>query len=121
MFKLIEKKSYQHRVLIKSIFWRAFQTAAKQGSSFLMFFIAVYYLSPDELGTLSYLMAIIGLLLIVCDFGFSQSVTRYITKLKWLFEHREKWESMGKRGRGFIKNNYNNRTLNERLEELFYK
>jgi colanic acid/amylovoran biosynthesis glycosyltransferase len=42
-------------------------------------------------------------------------------KLKWLFKHRGKWELMGKEGRSFIKNNYNSKTLNERLEELFYK
>jgi colanic acid/amylovoran biosynthesis glycosyltransferase len=42
-------------------------------------------------------------------------------KLEWLFKHRGKWELMGKEGRNFIKNNYNSRALNKRLEKLFYK
>jgi len=82
MKKYLARKYNQHEKLIKNVFWRALQTGAKQGTSFLMFFISAYYLSPQELGIFSYMMATIGLLLIVCDFGFSQAVTKYITELK---------------------------------------
>lgn len=51
----------------------------------------------------------------------SKNSDKIFEKLKWLFKHKEKWELMGKERRSFIKNNYNSKVLNKKLEELFYK
>ena len=78
IFRLVKK----HKETTHNFFWRSLQIGAKQGTTFLIFFIAAYYLIPEDLGLFSYLMAVVGLLLIVCDFGFSPSASKYVAELK---------------------------------------
>ena len=78
----IKNKYNQHKETIHNFFWRFLQIGAKQGTTFLIFFIAAYYLIPEDLGLFSYIMAVVGLLLIVCDFGFSPSASKYVAELK---------------------------------------
>ena len=82
MKTIIKNKYLQHKETIHNFIWRAIQIGAKQGTTFLIFFIAAYYLIPEELGLFSYLMAVVGLLLIVCDFGLSSSASKYVAELK---------------------------------------
>ena len=60
--------------------WRALQLGARQGAAFLIFFIAAYYVAPEELGMFVYVLAVMQLIIIFCDFGFSSSATRYVAE-----------------------------------------
>lgn len=80
--KLSQITKYRSNETIQNFLWRSIQIAAKHGTTFLIFFISAYYLPPEKLGLFSYLMAIIGLLIIVCDFGFSTSTSKFVAELK---------------------------------------
>ncbi len=88
---MIKQKYQQHKETIHNFGWRALQIGAKQGVTFLIFFIAVFYLSVNDIGIYSYLMTLVGLLMIVCDFGFSQSISKYFAE-----ESMKKSKSMNK-------------------------
>ena len=62
--------------------------AGKQGTACLIFFIAAKFLSPETFGDFGYLMAVVGLLAVICDFGFSTAVSRYVAEYK--FKQSEK-------------------------------
>jgi O-antigen/teichoic acid export membrane protein len=42
--------------------------------------MAAIFLSPEELGIYSYLMALVGLLLVFCDFGFSSATSKFVAE-----------------------------------------
>jgi len=56
---------------------------SKQGTACLIFFIAAKFLSPESFGDFGYLMAVVGLLIIICDFGFSTAVSRFVAEYKF--------------------------------------
>ena len=56
---------------------------SKQGTACLIFFIAAKFLSPEGFGDFGYLMAVVGLLIIICDFGFSTAVSRFVAECKF--------------------------------------
>ncbi len=62
--------------------------ASKQGTACLIFFIAAKFLSPESFGDFGYLMAVVSLLIIICDFGFSTAVSRFVAEYK--FKESEK-------------------------------
>jgi len=76
--RIIVKNSYnKHKETINNFFWRALQLAGKEGAGFLMFFIAASFLSYEDFGLLNYLIAIMGIFIIFCDFGISSAITKY--------------------------------------------
>ncbi len=77
---MLNKLYNKHRQTGQHFLWRTLQIVSKQGTSALIFFIAAGYLSPEEFGIFSYLMAVIGLLMILCDFGFSAAISRFVTE-----------------------------------------
>lgn len=79
---MIQRIYYRHKETIHNFLWRSVQIGAKQGTTFLIFFISAYFLAPEELGLFSYLMAVIGLLMIACDFGFSPATSKYVAEEK---------------------------------------
>jgi len=79
---MLDRLYNKHKQTGQHFLWRTLQITSKQGTSALIFFIAVKYLSPEELGNLGYLTAVIGLLMILCDFGFSTSISRFVTEYK---------------------------------------
>jgi len=79
---MLKKKYLQHKETIHNFFWRALQIAGKQGTTFAIFFIAAYFLIPEQLGLFSYLMALVGLLIIACDFGLSLATSKYVAEYK---------------------------------------
>jgi len=79
---MIKQKYNQHKETAHNFFWRALQIGAKQGTTFLIFFMSAYFLIPEDLGLFSYLMAVVGLLIIFCDFGLSTSTSKYVTEEK---------------------------------------
>lgn len=83
------KKLYNtHKQTGQDFLWRTLQMAGKQGTACLIFFIAAKFLSPESFGDFGYLMAVVGLLVIICDFGFSTAVSRYVAEYK--FKQSEK-------------------------------
>jgi len=82
MIQKTKAKYKQHKETIDNFIWRSIQTFAKQGVTFIIFFIAAYFLVPEDLGLFSYLMAVVGLLIILCDFGLSTATSRYVTEEK---------------------------------------
>ncbi|MDZ7859201.1 MAG: oligosaccharide flippase family protein [Candidatus Krumholzibacteriota bacterium] len=79
---MLVKKYNKHRETIHNFIWRSLQIGAKQGSTFLIFFISARYLDPENLGLFTYLIAISSLLIIVCDFGFTPSTSKFVAQHK---------------------------------------
>ncbi len=77
MKRLITSQYDTHKETIHNFFWRALQIAGKQGVTFLIFIIAAKLLIPEELGILSYVLAIVFFLVIFSDFGISTATSKY--------------------------------------------
>ncbi|NOY36950.1 MAG: oligosaccharide flippase family protein [Chlorobi bacterium] len=65
-----------------NFFWRAIQLFGKKGVSFVIFYFASLFLIPKDFGELNYLLAIVSLLLIFCDFGLSTATAKYVAEYK---------------------------------------
>ncbi len=78
--KIFVDKYRKHKELINNFFWRALQIISKQGTILLIFFISAICLSREDFGLFNYLIAIVSLLMIFCDFGLSSSVSKYSTE-----------------------------------------
>ena len=85
---MFEKLYNTHKQTGQDFLWRTLQMAGKQGTACLIFFIAAKFLSPESFGNFGYLMAVVGLLAVICDFGFSTAVSRYVAEYK--FKQSEK-------------------------------
>jgi len=85
---MFEKLYKTHRQTGRDFLWRSVQIVGKQGTACLIFFIAARFLSPESFGDFGYLMAVVGLLAVICDFGFSTAVSRYVAEYK--FKQSEK-------------------------------
>ncbi len=79
---LLKNKYLQHKETIQNFGWRALQIGTKQGVTFLIFFMSAYFLSPKSFGMFSYLMALVGLFIIFCDFGISPATSKYVAEYK---------------------------------------
>jgi len=78
--KMIKNKYLQHRETVHNFLWRSLQVGGKQGIIFAIFFMSAYFLTPFDFGIFNYLMAIVVLLLIFCDFGVSSSTSKYVAE-----------------------------------------
>lgn len=58
------------------------QIAGKQGATFMIFYMSSSKLSPEEFGLMSYLMAVVSLIMIFSDFGISAATTKYVAEAK---------------------------------------
>jgi len=76
-YKKIYKK---HKPTFYNFFWRSLQIFSKHGVGFFIFFISAKYLTPEVFGTLNFLMAIIALLMLFCDFGLSMAISKFVTE-----------------------------------------
>jgi O-antigen/teichoic acid export membrane protein len=74
----------KHRETIHNFFWRSLQIFSKHGVAFLIFFIAAKLLRPEDFGLLNYLRAVVALLIIFCDFGLSQAVSKFAAEYQTL-------------------------------------
>lgn len=79
---MTEKLYEKDREIVHNFVWRSLQVFSKSGVTFLIFFISAKVLEPIELGLLSYLMAVVGLLTIFCDFGLSIAVSKFVAEYK---------------------------------------
>lgn len=64
----------------KNFVWRCIQTFGKQGASFLLFLIATYLLSKEQMGIYNYVFSALYLLTIFADFGISTATSKYVTE-----------------------------------------
>ncbi|MCK4540381.1 oligosaccharide flippase family protein [Candidatus Parcubacteria bacterium] len=79
---MLKQKYRQHKEIIDNFLWRILQILGKQGTVFLIFFVSAKFLLPENFGLLNYLMAIIALFMIFCDFGLSSSISKYSAEYK---------------------------------------
>ena len=77
---MIKKLFNTHQETANNFFWRSLQIFSKQGVTFLIFFLAAKFLTPVEFGLLNYLMAVLALLMIFCDFGISTATSKYVAE-----------------------------------------
>ena len=64
---------------LNSFLWRLTQILFKQGTTAVMFFIATYLLTKEDMGIYVYVSSVLLLLALITDFGISISTSRYIT------------------------------------------
>jgi O-antigen/teichoic acid export membrane protein len=67
---------------VNNFLWRSLQVFSKGSVTFLIFFISAKFLEPIEFGLFGYLMAVVGLLTIFCDFGLSTAVSKFVAECK---------------------------------------
>ena len=79
---MIEKSYYKHKETVHNFFWHSLQITGKQGVVFIIFFIAAKFLTPQKFGIFNYLMAVVGLLMLFCDFGLSLAISKFVTEYK---------------------------------------
>ena len=78
----LTEKFKNNKKLIDSFKWRLLQILFKQGTTALMFFIATYFLTKEDMGIYNYVSSALLLLALITDFGISTSASRYITVYK---------------------------------------
>ncbi|MBD3426747.1 MAG: oligosaccharide flippase family protein [Candidatus Omnitrophica bacterium] len=79
---MIKRFFIKHRGTVRDFFWRNIQTFGKKFYFLLVFFYSAKILEPADFGTLNYFLAIVGLLVVFCDFGFSVSASKYVAEYK---------------------------------------
>ena len=79
---MLKNKYLQHKETIHNFIWRGLQVGGKQGITFLIFFMSAYFLAPESFGLFSYLMALVALFIIFCDFGISSATSKYVAEYK---------------------------------------
>lgn len=79
---MLKQKYNQHKETVHNFIWRALQIGGKQGITFAIFFMSAYFLTPESFGLYSYLMALVGLFIIFCDFGISSATSKYVAEYK---------------------------------------
>jgi O-antigen/teichoic acid export membrane protein len=77
---MIKKLYRTHKETAHNFFWRALQVFSKQGMSFIIFYIATAYLTKETFGFYTYLLAIVSLFMIFCDFGISTATSKYVAE-----------------------------------------
>ncbi len=79
---MIQKTYTRHKETVHNFFWHSLQLTGKQGVVFVIFFIAAKFLTPEKFGIFNYMMAVIGLLMLLCDFGLSLGISKFVTEHK---------------------------------------
>jgi O-antigen/teichoic acid export membrane protein len=75
-----KKKYFQHKETIQNFFWRSLQIFSKQGITFLIFILCAKLLTPYDFGIYNYILAIIFTLIMISDFGISNSASKYVAE-----------------------------------------
>lgn len=71
-------KYFSLRKNLTPFLWRLTQVLFKQGTTAIMFFIATYFLTKEDMGVYAYVSSILLLLALFTDFGISTSTSRYV-------------------------------------------
>lgn len=78
--KLISSHLNSHKELIQNFFYKGSHLIFKEGIFFLIFIISAFFLSPYLFGVFNYVLAVIFLLVILVNFGISQSSSTLTAK-----------------------------------------
>lgn len=70
----------EHLDTLKSFKWRFIQIFLKQFTAFVIFLLSLSFLSVEEFGLYSYIVALIFFLTMFCDFGISTAATKYASE-----------------------------------------
>jgi O-antigen/teichoic acid export membrane protein len=62
------------------VLWRTLQTFSKQSIGVLLLYFTANLLTKEDFGRYSYILTIIGLITILCDFGISAATSKFITE-----------------------------------------
>ncbi|MEA3489048.1 MAG: oligosaccharide flippase family protein [Candidatus Omnitrophota bacterium] len=82
--KILWNLYIKHKETTHNFFWRNVQILSKGGVFFLIFIISAKFLSPERFGILNYLLAVLALFIIFCDFGLSTATSKYVAEFKTL-------------------------------------
>lgn len=74
---MIRNLIIKHKETINNSLWRGLQILAKHGCTIAIFYLAASFLTPDKFGIYSYLITLLSMLLIFCDFGLSTATAKY--------------------------------------------
>lgn len=77
---LVVSKFKKNKELSNSFIWRLVQVLGKQGTSAIMFFIATFFLTKEDMGVYNYVFSVLSLLVIFSDFGISTATSKYVTE-----------------------------------------
>lgn len=78
--KEILSKLKNNKEFSRNFIWRCVQTFGKQGASFILFIIATYLLSKENMGIYNYVFSALYLLTIFADFGISTATSKYVAE-----------------------------------------
>lgn len=78
--KFFIEKYKKHKELAHNFFWRILQIFGKQGIIFFIFFLCAKLLSPYDFGVYNYVLVVVLLLVVFCDFGISTSTSKFISE-----------------------------------------
>ena len=87
--KILEKFK-NNKELSQNFIWRIFQTGGKEGVSLIIFLVATYFLSKEEMGVYNYVFASLNLLVIFADFGISTATSKYVAEYNTVNKDRLK-------------------------------
>lgn len=73
-------KYKNNRELSSSFVWRLIQILSKQGTSALMFFIATFFLTKQDMGIYNYMSSALFLMIAFSDFGISTATSKYVAQ-----------------------------------------
>lgn len=90
IFDRIIEKVKKNKDFSVNFIWRILQTGGKQGVSFVIFLIATYYISKEEMGIYNYVFAALNLLVIFADFGISTATSKYVAEYNTINKERLK-------------------------------
>lgn len=76
----ILEKFKNNKELSRNFVWRIFQTGGKEGVSLIIFLVATYFLSKEQMGIYNYVFASLNLLVIFADFGISTATSKYVAE-----------------------------------------
>lgn len=80
MKNFIKHNYFKYKETFHNFLWQSLQIFGKQGTTFLIFFLAAKLLSPYEFGVYNYVLVIVFFLIIFGDFGISKATTKYVAE-----------------------------------------
>lgn len=77
---MLNKIFLRKSLLTQDFIWRAVQVILKEGVLLCLFFYSAYALGAENFGLYSYLMSLIFLVVMFCDFGFSTATSTLVSR-----------------------------------------
>ncbi len=71
------KKLFTYKQTLLNIFWRSLQIIARNGFSYVIFYLASFFLLKEDFGYYNYILKITFFLALFVDFGISMAASKY--------------------------------------------